>query len=553
LVFDEATTFFNYIQSGNFLPGTAFWSANNHFLNSLLAYLSFQAFGMEEWVLRLPNLLVFPLAAWFGFRLIGQLQNPFLKWWALILFFSSHYLLEFFAYTRGYGLMLCFLLGSLVYLQKLNTAFSARSFWWFWSCLSLALLANISCLPLAGLMALFGALKVYQSKDRSWPIKLTYYLALALSLSYAIWMSLALKAHGQLYYGGEKGFIEDSLSSLNQALLGSAFPLDILLAAGALYLIALGLYLRKCQSLPWQDARFLMALGFLAISIFYPLGHWLIGLKFPFDRALIYWMAFGLISKLALLDAAEAKGLKGLRFFLLWTLVFPISWFQKAHLEKASFQGWAQEQIPEAYYRYVQARELQSISGSYLLAPQWYFYQVKQGADLAAFQKSDKALGEAHLSVKPPLDSSYEEVVHYEQVALKLWYKPRAKKEQEVLLELSESQEVAQSLPLITLPKEEVPEHLEIKLKLRLPRPGQDLSIALQQFNKAQESIHFQAYEAKHYFGRSTEWQEWRLFVALKDLQEDCESLKLFLWNPHSESFSLKEVQVLAINTSLNN
>ena len=56
LIHDEAATFFHYIQSSSFIPFHSLNDANNHFLNSLLTYISYTLFGDSEFALRLPNL-----------------------------------------------------------------------------------------------------------------------------------------------------------------------------------------------------------------------------------------------------------------------------------------------------------------------------------------------------------------------------------------------------------------------------------------------------------------------------------------------------------------
>ena len=61
LTHDETATFFRYIQPGLFMPYAHELSANNHILNSILSYFFYSVFGVSPMVLRLANLLAFPL------------------------------------------------------------------------------------------------------------------------------------------------------------------------------------------------------------------------------------------------------------------------------------------------------------------------------------------------------------------------------------------------------------------------------------------------------------------------------------------------------------
>ncbi len=54
---DESATFFYYVQNGDFLPYTSHVDANNHFLNSFLAWICLRLFGDAPLALRLPNIL----------------------------------------------------------------------------------------------------------------------------------------------------------------------------------------------------------------------------------------------------------------------------------------------------------------------------------------------------------------------------------------------------------------------------------------------------------------------------------------------------------------
>lgn len=545
LVFDEASSFFAYIQSANFWPGKAYWSANNHFLNSALSFLSFSLFGTQEWALRLPNLLAFPIAAGYGFRLIRKLDNPFMAWSALVLFFSSHYLFEFFAYCRGYGLMISSILASLYYLSELKDRFKVATYWAFLTALSLGLLSNISWLPLAAYLLAGAVVMLWQSTAaKKWLLSL---LAL-LPLVYAVSISMALRKHGQLYYGGQNGFIEDSLHSLNLALLGEAYSLDLLLAAGALFSIAIALKLRKPSLRKLQEPSLFLSIGFLLCTLFYPLGNALLGLNFPFDRALIYWFLFGLIAFISLLDSLETEGRKGLRFFILCLGVFPISLFPKLSLHQASFLGWAKEQIPQAFYHHLAGQEVQSVGGSYLLAPQWNFYQVKVGGRIPAFQKASGPIQQYHLNFESPADSRYQEICASPDRPIGLFLRKDLEYAEPQILKAFSDTTIKEGLPLFNFEADQLPDAFEFFGDLKFDQAVQKVYLGFMSYDSNEEVQAFQSLELSQYIGKSTEWEEWPVFVALDELKKPGLGLKVFILNPNSESFKLKNAAFKALS-----
>ncbi|MFZ9295801.1 MAG: hypothetical protein ACO259_06275, partial [Bacteroidia bacterium] len=67
LAHDEVATFYYYIQPGSFIPFYAHPDANNHVLNSVLAYFSYRLFGAAPWALRLPQclaLIIYLIVLW---------------------------------------------------------------------------------------------------------------------------------------------------------------------------------------------------------------------------------------------------------------------------------------------------------------------------------------------------------------------------------------------------------------------------------------------------------------------------------------------------------
>lgn len=113
--FDEANTFLNYLSS-NILAIFNFNSANNHFLNTVLAKLFCAVGGTSELVLRLPNLLGIIVYLLFSFLIVDRfIKNRLMAVCGFLWLSSNPYLLEFFSLCRGYGLSLACLMAALFF------------------------------------------------------------------------------------------------------------------------------------------------------------------------------------------------------------------------------------------------------------------------------------------------------------------------------------------------------------------------------------------------------------------------------------------------------
>jgi len=110
---DEATTYFNYVQTADFVPFLAKGEANNHFLNSFITYIFVQLFGSSPLALRLSNLVFAPLYFFFCYKISRELSSTVLRWIFLPVMVFTFHIMEFFALTRGYGLSLTFLAGAI--------------------------------------------------------------------------------------------------------------------------------------------------------------------------------------------------------------------------------------------------------------------------------------------------------------------------------------------------------------------------------------------------------------------------------------------------------
>jgi len=115
ITIDEAATYLGYISS-NVLALFNFGSANNHFLNTLMAKFFYVLGGNHVLVLRIPNLLGYAIYLLFSFLLLDRfIKNKFFVVCGFLLLNSNPYVLDFFALCRGYGLSAGFLMPALFF------------------------------------------------------------------------------------------------------------------------------------------------------------------------------------------------------------------------------------------------------------------------------------------------------------------------------------------------------------------------------------------------------------------------------------------------------
>jgi hypothetical protein len=92
--------------------------ATNHFLNTLLTKACDFVAGGSEIVLRLPSVIGYAMFLGFSLLILHRSVRPAIAAPGFVLLNLNPYVLDFFSLSRGYGLSLGFLMGSLFYLFK---------------------------------------------------------------------------------------------------------------------------------------------------------------------------------------------------------------------------------------------------------------------------------------------------------------------------------------------------------------------------------------------------------------------------------------------------
>jgi hypothetical protein len=174
LTYDEANTYLSFISS-NILAIFNFNTANNHFLNSLLAKIVSAMAGTSEFALRLPNLLSYAAYLLFAFLILDRfVKTKIIVLCGYLLLSLNPFVLDYFSLCRGYGLSLGLLMASLFFFfsfldKELGRKPDAYRYLQFsLTALGFGILANFSLLNvyLSLVVFAFGFLIVVNRKDR---------------------------------------------------------------------------------------------------------------------------------------------------------------------------------------------------------------------------------------------------------------------------------------------------------------------------------------------------------------------------------------------------
>jgi hypothetical protein len=192
------------------------FTANNHWLNTILMKCCSLILGYSEWSLRLPNVLAFGLYAYSIIKILQLSKLHYLTiWLAILVFFLNPFLLDFFALARGYGLGMGFLTFALY-----------QGFRFFYldqktSNLVLFLLSSIACIytnyafftPILALELSFFLLFLKLHLGLWKKMTLVYLIEICLLIP-AVLNIQYLSKMNELYAGGDNGVFQDTLKSI---------------------------------------------------------------------------------------------------------------------------------------------------------------------------------------------------------------------------------------------------------------------------------------------------------------------------------------------------
>lgn len=402
LIYDEIATFFHYIHTHNFLPFRSHLDANNHLLNSALTWICYELLGSSPLSLRLPNVLSFPLFAWFTFRFARHIVHPWLRWVFILSLLFAHNFLEFFALSRGYGISMAFLMASCWYLYTMQQRLSLKKYALALLFGILATAANLNLIFTQIIIVIIPAFWIAKGKFRDHttsPFAVRYSLFTILMglvpAALFILYLLQLKTHGLLYYGSTDGWFQASLHSLSEMLFGHQtliIPIYAVMMLAAM--IAAYFYLSYTSPRPhkWFDHRYLFLFlisGNLAAGW---LAHVFFNINYHEARTALYYFPLFIGSVTFVADELMTRtGRTGYVIPILPIMLIPLHFLLSLNLSQASIEN---ERIPNRFYHQVVSDPRPegypaTIGGYRGREMQWAYLNFRNGGQAAPLQSAD--------------------------------------------------------------------------------------------------------------------------------------------------------------------
>lgn len=345
---DEITTYFQYIRSGQFQPFHSHLDANNHVINSFLSHLSFLTFGDSMWAFRLPNVLSFILFWYFINKLRGLFDNSWIGGFFAISVCCSMYMLSFFSVTRGYGMSMAFLAGSLYHLWYYQKQSKSSSIVLGLFLISLAVWSNLSLIPTSVIVSgAFFILWVKNFQSMSTKAKLITILStiliFILPLVYAILFSIELKQTGLLYLGDGLSFYQTFIEHLPGTLTDTDLFGQLFFIVMTGTMVFVWLFQRMLEK-PIEKGLFsLVLLGSLILIV---IAKNVFDVNYPVDRAGMHYYILFLLGYFAIISQKNNK------FSVILAIVpavFIVAHFA-SQIQFRYVNAWRAETVPVEFY-----------------------------------------------------------------------------------------------------------------------------------------------------------------------------------------------------------
>lgn len=266
--------------------------SNNHFLNTQLMKFVDHFIGNQEWMLRLPNLILFVIyliAVWIIIRKAGDIGSFI---FGLIALLALPFQLEFFALARGYGMSMGFFMISVaLFLTSLNTEKAKTRDTWIIASAICSGLALASSLTIINTILVFAVLVLFTLILRKktgvqnvgqWTI-LSVALLFGVILSGGLYVLFELRDMNELYYGLDN-FPRAGMNMVRTVLYGEITDGSIALVWSLLAVIIIAGAIRVIRKKPLDYVLFI-TLGLFAGSLMLiALEHLILDTLLPLDR-----------------------------------------------------------------------------------------------------------------------------------------------------------------------------------------------------------------------------------------------------------------------------
>lgn len=281
------------------------WGAgpNNHLLNTLLMRACAALFGTSELSLRLPNVLALLIYLAFVLLLLERFAHPLTRLAGFVLLALNPFVLDFFAVARGYGLAMAFLMAALYFLARGHEG-PAR---WLYFVLVAGAVSVTASYAFVNAFVPLAAVVLWLLVRRG--MMRQALLATAATGLFLLLVALEVLRFGQnglLFFGGQSGFIADTLLSLVQCTLYGPMRGDTAVVAIVLATFSAVLVFAIAQA-RHGPPFFSLLLVALSIAVMLPvIENALFGTPFPIERAALYYVPLFAVTLLSALRGQAA-------------------------------------------------------------------------------------------------------------------------------------------------------------------------------------------------------------------------------------------------------
>lgn len=428
---DEASTFFFYVQNGNYLPYKAHLYTNNHVLNSALTHISYRIAGSHPFVLRLPNIMAFVVLCLGVFNFFKHLSRTSSKIILVTFFILTFSFLDFFELCRGYGLSMAFLVLGLSYLHDYFNDSKIKTLFLFSVCLQLALSANLTLVMVSLFLLFFIVLFQFKRKlffDRR---NLMLIVLNAAILFFWIKFSFYYKSKGLLDSGWGNDYWDVTFKSLMSLLFGTEalwIQISIVILFSVAFLFGLYTFLVAFSlNVIYKKQVFYVVMLSGLIAAFF-LQKKLLDVNYPTDRTGLFLYVFFALS---IVFFFESIGRIPASFFAFSFSTVSLFYFYRS-FELHNFSHFFYHTIPNNFFEslekeYEKDKRFFTLSGNLNREMNYAFANYRAGSPFNTMDISDQMhmncdYAIALMGERPFYHSFYDELaydVRWHRVLLK--------------------------------------------------------------------------------------------------------------------------------------
>ncbi len=564
-VFDEANSFFYYIQNGKFWPFLSEPDTNNHVFNSLLSFLFIKLFGDSLFVLRLPNLLAFVVYAYFVYKISFQLKSKVLQWALRIVMLYTLHIIEFFALGRGYGLSFALYLAALYFILTGWVESKNSLFFWGFILVFFASMSNLAFVYTFWLL-LFWVL-LYQLINRKLNAKaivITLLPALVLAV-FTTGYIFYLKSLNELVAGNSSGLWQTTIYTLFAGLSDSfgwpilANVLAVSFCTSIVLLVVLIVIKNKRNGQKYMSGKYILLYILLGNIVSVVITSLLFKVNYPDERIGTHLFLSGSMALLFSIDSLmEGSSRKSWMFiFALPLLFYPGHFAVKANI---NYSVWyTSNNIPNRFYAEI-ARSANdfpaTVAAYHIKSLCWALADYnREGNQNPVYWNTFPAPVTDYMIVEKAKSneflSSYDEI-DFDKVSDCSLLKLNTIFKKLLLAQASnEGSEIEQSTEFVSLMELDtiLAANITLRVDFDIAIHSQEYPFTAMVVVAAEDSMHqaigYEYLRCNHMRGN---WQQGgprlRNSLLLYRIPKSCKKLKVYLWNQGLQKFVINQSKV---------